>query len=492
VLIPLLNRKHIVELPRDFMYAGLLYSLPMGAVAGASAFGWMVAYLRGPRYRRHVHHVVAGNDGATIMFLLVVLFVIVGDFIDAVPAIIIFMPIIRKLTEVGNINSLHMGVVIITTLVFGLITPPYGLSLLVASKYVGVSFSKAVVRSLPLYIVFFLTIAFTVLFPKVVLWLPKQLLPESVGCFKSPSGTGIFVLLEPDRRRTRMSAVVDVRWPFAVRPLTPKLGAEISGVSLAEDISPISSGSIYDAFLRYQVLLFPPQDIPPGRQVAFARHFGEVQIHIMNQYHADGFPELYRLSNLDEKGNPNGRHPDKGTLEWHTDGSWSRVTGQATIIYGEVMPETGGETHFCDMYGAYERLSPAWKARIATLRAVHNSDFSRTRRHGEDPMTPSSARRGLPVDHPIVRTHPETGRKCIYLGDHAEYIVGMPYGEGRALIEELNRLAVHPDLTYEHRWKAGELLVWDNRCVMHRATPYDPATQRRVIRRCTVLGEVPA
>ena len=101
-----------------------------------------------------------------IMFLLVVLFVIVGDFIDAVPAIIIFMPIITKLAEVGNINPLHMGVVIITTLVFGLITPPYGLSLLVASKYVGVGFGKAVVRSLPLYIVFFLTIAFTVLFPE--------------------------------------------------------------------------------------------------------------------------------------------------------------------------------------------------------------------------------------------------------------------------------------------------------------------------------------
>ena len=96
-----------------------------------------------------------------------------------------------------------------------------------------------------------------------------------------------------------------------------------------------------------------------------------------------------------------------------------------------------------------------------------------------------------PVDQPVVRTHPETGRKCIYLGDHAESIVGMPYAEGRALIEELNALAVHPDLTYEHHWTPRELILWDNRCVMHRATAYDPATQGRVIRRCTVLGEVP-
>ena len=190
VLIPVLRPRHVFELPRDFMYAGLLYSLPLGAVAGASAFGWMVAFLRGPDIVAGYITAFAGTDGATIMFLLVALFVIVGDFIDAVPAIIIFMPIIRKLAEVGNINPLHMGVVIITTLVFGLITPPYGLSLLVASKYVGVGFGKALVRSLPLYIVFLLTIAFTVLFPKVVLWLPKQLLPESVGCFKSPAGTG--------------------------------------------------------------------------------------------------------------------------------------------------------------------------------------------------------------------------------------------------------------------------------------------------------------
>ena len=275
------------------------------------------------------------------------------------------------------------------------------------------------------------------------------------------------------------------------RPLTPKLGAAIVNVRFADAMSDELFRAIYQAFLRYQVLLFPPQDVTPGEQVAFARRFGEVQIHVMNQYHADGYPELYRLSNFDANGKLTGKHPDKGTLAWHTDGSWQRVTGQATIIYGEVMPETGGETHFCDMYGAYDRLDAGWKARIANLRAVHNLDFSRTRRHGEDLMTEEQKRAKPPVDHPIVRTHPETGRKCIYLGDHAEYIVGMPYDQGRDLIEELNRLAVHPDLTYEHRWKERELLLWDNRCVMHRATAYDPVTQGRVIRRCTVLGEVP-
>ena len=122
---------------------------------------------------------------------------------------------------------------------------------------------------------------------------------------------------------------------------------------------------------------------------------------------------------------------------------------------------------------------------------MHNLDFSRTRRHGVDLMTDAQKAATPPVDQPVVRTHPDTGRKCIYLGDHAESIVGLPYDEGRALIEELNALAIQPDLCYEHRWQAGQMLVWDNRCVMHRATDYDAARQRRVVRRCTVLGEVP-
>jgi C4-dicarboxylate transporter DctM subunit len=190
VLIPALNRGHLRFLLWDFVYTGMLYAIPLAAVAGASAFGWMLGYLRGPDIVATWIADFAGTDAGMILLLLVLLFVIIGDFVDAVPAIIIFMPIINKLTELGNINPVHMGVVIITTLVFGLITPPYGLSLLVASKFVGVSFARAMYASLPIYIVFFVVIAFTVLFPDVVLYLPKLLLPESVGCFKNPSGTG--------------------------------------------------------------------------------------------------------------------------------------------------------------------------------------------------------------------------------------------------------------------------------------------------------------
>jgi taurine dioxygenase len=106
-------------------------------------------------------------------------------------------------------------------------------------------------------------------------------------------------------------------------------------------------------------------------------------------------------------------------------------------------------------------------------------------------MTDEQRQIAPPVDHPVVRTHPETGRKCLYLGDHAEYIVGMDYEAGRKLIEELNSFALQADLIYEHEWQVHQLLIWDNRCLMHKATTYDPFTQKRVIRRCTVLGEIP-
>ena len=190
VAIPLLNRRHYIHLPRDMAMTGLLYSIPLITIGAASVFGWMLAYLRGPAVVSGWISSTAGGDPFLIMLLLVALFVVVGDFIDAIPAIIIFMPIIDDLTKNADINPVHMGVVVIVTLAFGLITPPYGLALLMASKFVGVRFSRAMLASFPIYIVFFAAIAFCIFFPEVVLWLPKHLLPELVGCFKNPSGTG--------------------------------------------------------------------------------------------------------------------------------------------------------------------------------------------------------------------------------------------------------------------------------------------------------------
>ncbi len=276
-----------------------------------------------------------------------------------------------------------------------------------------------------------------------------------------------------------------------LRPLEGGLGAEVLGLPVAE-IDDVSFPAVYDAFLRHQLLLFRDQDLPPGDQVAFARRFGEVQVHVMDQYHASAYPELYTLTNLDASGRPTGKHPDRGTMAWHTDGSWRRTTGQATMLYAEQIPSTGGETGWADMYSAYDGLSPEERARLAKLRAIHNLNFSRTRRHGEEPMTDAQRAAVPPVDHPIIRTHPETGRKCVFLGDHAETIEGMGYDEARRFIDSLNERIVSLARTYTHHWRPRDFMVWDNRCLLHKAGSYDTAREPRVIRRCTVLGEVPA
>jgi TRAP-type C4-dicarboxylate transport system permease large subunit len=190
VVIPFLNPAHLRHIPRDFVQAGLIYTLPLITIAAASAFGWLLAYLRGPIVVSGWIGGVAGTDPHASMFLLVLVFTIVGDFIEPIPAIIIFMPVVNDLTDAASINGVHMGVVLIVTLAFGLITPPYGLSLLMASKFTGVRFSRALRASLPIYVIFFVTIAFTIFFPDVVLWLPKTVFPESVGCFKAPGGSG--------------------------------------------------------------------------------------------------------------------------------------------------------------------------------------------------------------------------------------------------------------------------------------------------------------
>jgi taurine dioxygenase len=274
---------------------------------------------------------------------------------------------------------------------------------------------------------------------------------------------------------------------FALRPLPGGFGAEVVGLAV-RDVDDASFPAIHEAFLAHQLLLFRDSEVPAADQVAFARRFGEVQLHVMNQYHASAHPELYTLSNLGPDGKPNGRHPDRGTMAWHTDGSWTKRTTKATMLYAEVLPSKGGGTGFADMYAAWDALPPDEQRRFERLTVVHNLDFSRNRRHGEEPMTDAQRHAAPPVEQPLVRTHPETGRKAIYLGDHAERIVGMGYDESRAFIDALNDRIVEIGRTYFHDWRPRDLMIWDNRCLMHRAGSYDTATEPRVIRRCTVLG----
>ena len=190
VLLPLMARGHFRKLPRDFMEAAVLYSLPMSAVASASAVGWLMAYLGAPDIVHRWIEAASGDNRIVIMYLMVVVLTIAGDFLDGVPAIAIFMPIIISLSQLGHIHPVHMGVLIIVSLAFGLITPPYGLILLLSSTLAGVSFTRALRQAVPLYGVYFLVISVIIFFPDVVLWLPRLIIPTSVGCFPNPSGAG--------------------------------------------------------------------------------------------------------------------------------------------------------------------------------------------------------------------------------------------------------------------------------------------------------------
>jgi len=190
IVIPILARGHLPKLFRDFVNGGVLYSLPIIAVAGASVFAWLFTYLGGAAAIADLMEGVAGTNPIAIMFTIVAALIIVGQFIDAIPAIVMFMPIIGSLIELGDINPVHMGVVVIVTLALGLITPPYGLSLLLATSFAKVPFLEGVRKALPLYLIFLGIIIVLVLSPEIALWLPRQVVPEATGCFPAPDGGG--------------------------------------------------------------------------------------------------------------------------------------------------------------------------------------------------------------------------------------------------------------------------------------------------------------
>ena len=276
-----------------------------------------------------------------------------------------------------------------------------------------------------------------------------------------------------------------------IKKLHKKFGAEILNYKLSKDLNYKSFKEILKTFNEYGILLFRNQNLSIKNQVTFGRKFGKVLIHAVNQNHAKGHPEIYVLSNLDNTGKPSGKHPDQGSLYWHTDGSWRKITGQATIMVADIIPSKGGETHFCCMENAYDSLSENMKLKIDDLFAIHNLDFSRTRRHGHDPLSKKQKNNAPPVIHPIVRTHPNTNRKSLFLGDHAEYIEDMDYSKGRNFIERLNKLATKTKFIYKHKYKEGDVLVWDNRRLLHKGTKYDTANVKRVMRRTTIIGEAP-
>jgi alpha-ketoglutarate-dependent taurine dioxygenase len=216
------------------------------------------------------------------------------------------------------------------------------------------------------------------------------------------------------------------------------------------------------------------------------------------------FPEVQRLTNLGESGTPTGVNPDPYTFYWHADGSGARIPARYTVLYAMRVPSDGGETSFVNMYAACAALSPTRRRALAGRHAIHDAVVARHFRHGT-PVAPASAslrhKLGMrmrlvgrmlsprSIRHPVIRVHEETGRSSLYLGDHAWRVTRCWWPAGVRLVNELNTFATtHAEWTYTHTWQVGDLVIWDNRCLLHRASAYDSAGQERDMLRAVVSG----
>jgi alpha-ketoglutarate-dependent 2,4-dichlorophenoxyacetate dioxygenase len=282
---------------------------------------------------------------------------------------------------------------------------------------------------------------------------------------------------------------------FETRPLHPLFGLEIVGVGvtrLPDDMFP----RIVAAFEEHSVLLFRGQTLDDEAQIAFSRRFGPLEATIRTVVsHSRYRPEISNLANVDADDRliPRGDRRNlfnAGNQMWHTDSSFKRVPAHASLLSGREVPPEGGETEFASMRVAYERLPEAMRRSLEGKVAIHSFEYSRGL-VGEGLLPPEDAAQVPPVPQALVRANPVNGRKAFFVASHACEIVGMPTDEARALIRDLLERATAPDRVYTHRWRPGDLVMWDNRCVLHRGRPWNENRYRRVMHRTTVAGEGP-
>jgi alpha-ketoglutarate-dependent taurine dioxygenase len=252
-------------------------------------------------------------------------------------------------------------------------------------------------------------------------------------------------------------------------------------MDLAKPLSPEVKDAIYAAFLAHRIVVFPDQSLTREQQFVFAANFGEVEVHGAHRGEEKRYGVAHVMSNLDADGNPVVRTSKAANYHWHTDKPYHSAPPLLTMLRAvEVPPKgagQGGDTEFANTAQAYDALPDDTKCRIAGLRVVFRPAF--------DAGRPA-------VDHPLVRTHPDTGRKALYIGNHSTHILGLPEAEGAALLNELVEHATQRQFVYVHRWHVGDLVMWDNRCLLHRVVVDDAMSRyRRVMHRSVVRGTVP-
>ena len=244
-----------------------------------------------------------------------------------------------------------------------------------------------------------------------------------------------------------------------------------------------------DAFLEHHILVFRDQDLPGEAQLAFTRRFGEIEEHVGRLPNGEKYPLLHVIHNLDEDGNP--VRISGGNYFWHTDKSYHAVPSLLTMLHAVETPSEGGDTQFANMHMAWDSLDRETQEEVSDLCAIHSWEANR-RNTKQSPATDIQKRERPPVRHPVVRSHPVTGRKALYLGIHTSHIDGRPKEEGHAFLNRLLRRATKADFIYTHKWQKGDLVLWDNRCLLHRAVAnFDMESERRVLHRTVVKGTVP-
>jgi alpha-ketoglutarate-dependent taurine dioxygenase len=273
-------------------------------------------------------------------------------------------------------------------------------------------------------------------------------------------------------------------------PTERALGAEIQGIDLRA-IQVEEFESIYHAWLDHQVLLFRGQELTDGDLIAFSRRFGELDwapIQETGRRFVDGHPEIYIVSNVIENGEPLGSL-GAGEAAWHTDMSYLEDPPKASILYALEIPPDGGNTYFCSMYRAYECLPDELKRRIAGLTLKHDATYNSGGYLRQGTLAIDDPVHSPGHSHPLVCTHPETGRRLLYLGRRRNsYINGLALSESEALLDELWSYATQDQFVWHSVWQVGDLVLWDNRCTMHRRDSFDAAS-RRIMHRTQIKGE---
>ncbi len=278
-----------------------------------------------------------------------------------------------------------------------------------------------------------------------------------------------------------------------LRPLDAALGAEVIGLDLGRPVPDADFARIHRAHLDHHVLVFRELRITPQQQIQFSRRFGPLQIHVLHQFQLPGHPEILVVSNIVDNGKPVGLG-DAGHY-WHSDLSYVPQPSLGSMLHAQELPAEGGDTLFADMHRAWDTLPAALKRAVEGRRAEHSylAKYEELRRRSpwRPKLSDEQIAKVRPVLHPVVRTHPETGRRALFVNEHfTTRIDGLPDDESRELLAQLFAHSVRPEFIYRHRWQPHDMVFWDNRSVMHLAAGC-PDHLRRRLNRTTIEGDLP-